>query len=84
MQTPTTAEFNTAIEVLKKYAERRNEQASHSMIQMPESRLGVDYAARIQSQTIGQISHIENVAEQVKNWRDEVFQQPDQTNFRHV
>ena len=84
MQTPTTAEFNTAIEVLKKYAERLNEQATHSVIQMPESRLGVDYAARIQSQTIGQIGQIETVAAQVKNWRDEVFQQPDQTNFRHV
>ena len=84
MQTPTPAQIKTAIEVLKKYAERLNEQADHSVIQMPESRLGVDYAARIQSQTIGQISHIENVAEQVKNWRNEVFQQPDQTNLRHV
>ena len=84
MQTPTTAEFNTAIEVLKKYAERLNEQTAHSIIHMPESRLGVDYVARIQSQTIGQISHIETVAEQVKNWRNEVLQQPDQTNFRHV
>jgi hypothetical protein len=84
MQSPTTAEFNIAIEVLKKYAERLNEQATHSMIQMPESRLGVDYAARIQTQTIGQISQIETVAAQVKNWRDEIFQQPDQPNFRHV
>jgi hypothetical protein len=84
MQTPTTVEFNTAIEVLKKYAERLNEQAAHSMIQMPESRLGVDYAARIQSQTIGQIGQIETIAAQVKNWRDEIFQQPDHTNFRHV
>ena len=84
MQTSTTAEFNTAIEVLKKYAERLNEQAAHFMIQMPESRLGVDYAARIQSQTIGQIGQIETIAAQVKNWRDEIFQQPDHTNFRHV
>ena len=84
MQTPTTAEFNNAIEVLKKYAERLNEQTTHSLIQMPDSRLGADSAARIQSQTIGQISHIENVAEQVKNWRDEIFQQSDQPNFRHV
>jgi hypothetical protein len=84
MQTPTTAEFNTTIKVLKKYAERLNEQAAHSMIQMSESRLDVGYAARIQSQTIGQISHIENVAAQVKNWRDEIFQQSDQPNFRHV
>ena len=84
MQIPTKAEFNTAIEVLKKYAERLNEQAAHSMIQMPESCLGVDYAARIQSQTIGQIGQIETVAAQVKNWRDEIFQQADQTNSRHV
>ena len=84
MQTPTTSEFNTAIEALKKYAERLNEQATHSVIQRSESRLGVDYAARIQSQTIGQISHIETVAEQVKNWRDEIFHQSDQSNFRHV
>jgi hypothetical protein len=77
MQTPTTAEFDTAIEVLKKHAEHLNEQAAHSMIQMPESRLGVDYAARIQSQTIGQIGQIETVAVQIKNWRDEIFQQPD-------
>jgi hypothetical protein len=74
MQTPTTAEFNTAIEVLKKYAERRNEQAAHSMIQIPESRLGVDYAARIQSQTIGQISNVEAVAAQLTNWLDEIIQ----------
>jgi hypothetical protein len=74
MQTPTTAEFNTAIEVLKKYAERLNEQAAHSMIQMPESRLGVDYAARIQSQSIGQISNVEALATQLTNWLDEIIQ----------
>ena len=74
MQIPTKAEFNTAIEVLKKYAERLNEQAAHFMIQMPESRLGADYSARIQSQAIGQISHIEAVAAQLTNWLDEIIQ----------
>ena len=44
------------------------------MIQMPESCLGADYAARIQSQTSGQISHIEAVAAQVTNWLDEIIQ----------
>jgi hypothetical protein len=71
MQTPIPVQIKTAIEVLKQYAERLNEQATHSVIQMPESGLGADYAARIQSQTIGQISHIENVAAQLKNGRDE-------------
>jgi hypothetical protein len=84
MQTPTTAEFNIAIDVLKKYAERLNDQATHSVIQMPESGLGVDYATRIQSQTIGQIGQIGTVAARVENWRDEIFQQSDQPNFRHV
>ena len=74
MQTTTTAEFNTAIEVLKKYAECLNEQAAHSMIQMPESCLGADYVARIQSQTSGQISYIEAVAAQLTNWVDEFIQ----------
>jgi hypothetical protein len=47
MPTTTTAQLRTAIEVLNKLAERLNEQAAHSVIQMPESRLGDDYATRI-------------------------------------
>ena len=74
MQTPTPVQIKTAIEVLKKYAGRLNEQATHSVIQMPESRLGADYAAHIQSQSIGQISHIEAVAAQLTNWLDEIIQ----------
>jgi hypothetical protein len=41
---------------------------------MPESRLGADYAARIQSQTIGQISHVEAVAARLTDWLDEIIQ----------
>ena len=74
MQAPTPAQIKTAIEVLKKYAERLNEQATHSVIQMPESRLGTNYATRIQSQSIGQISHVEAVAAQLTNWLDEIIQ----------
>jgi hypothetical protein len=74
MQTPTPVQIKTAIKVLKMYAERLNEQSTHSVIQMPESRLGADYAARIQSQTVGQISHIEAVSAQLTNWLDEIIQ----------
>jgi hypothetical protein len=74
MQTPTPLQIKTAIEVLKKYAERLNEQATHSVIQMPESGLGAEYAARIQSQTIGQTSHVEAVAVQLTNWLDAIIQ----------
>jgi hypothetical protein len=41
---------------------------------MPESRLGADYSARIQSQAIGQISHIEALSAQLANWMDEIIQ----------
>lgn len=74
MQTPTPVQIKTAIKVLKMYAERLNEQATHSVIQMPESRLGADYSARIQSQAIGQISHIEALSAQLANWMDEIIQ----------
>jgi hypothetical protein len=74
MQTPTPIQIKTAIKVLKMYAERLNEQATHSVIQMPESRLGADSATRIQSQTIGQISNVEAVAAQLTNWLDEIIQ----------
>jgi len=74
MQTPTPVQIKTAIKVLKMYAERLNEQATHSVIQMPESRMGADYSARIQSQAIGQISHIDAVAAQLTNWMDEIIQ----------
>ena len=74
MQTPTPVQIKTAIEVLKKYAERLNEQATHSVIQMSESRLGTNYATHIQSQSIGQISHVEAVAAQLTNWLDEIIQ----------
>ena len=74
MQTPTPVQIKTAIKVLKMYAERLNEQATHSVIKLPESRLGADYAARIQSQTIGQISHVEAVAARLTDWLHEIIQ----------
>jgi hypothetical protein len=40
--------------MLNKPAERLNEQTAHSVIQMPESRLGDDYTTRIESRTIEQ------------------------------
>jgi hypothetical protein len=75
MLTPTTAELLNAIEVLKKLGERINTHAAHSVMQMPESSLGDNYAGRIQAQAIEQTSRIETVAEQLKNWREELIQQ---------
>jgi len=48
MQTPTTAQLRTAIEVLKKLGERIDKHATHSLMQLPDTRLGDDHAARIE------------------------------------
>jgi hypothetical protein len=75
---PTTAELRTAIEVLKALDQRLNEQAAHSVMQLPETDLGDRYAAHIEARTIEQTSHIEKVSMQLQNWREELLQQQNQ------
>src|SRR6266571_135984 len=75
MQTPTTAQLRTAIEVLKKLEERIDNHGTHSLVQLPATRLGDDYAARIEWQTIEQIARLKTVMAQLESWRDELRQQ---------
>ena len=75
MLTPSTSELFTAIEVLRKLGLRINEHATHSVLQMSDSSLGEHYAGRIGVNAIEQTSRIQIVAEQLKNWRDELLQQ---------
>jgi hypothetical protein len=75
MLTPTTSELFTAIEVLRKLGLRINEHATHSVLQMSDSSLGEHYAGRIGVNAIEQTSRIDGVAEQLKNWREELLQQ---------
>jgi len=84
MQTPTTAELRTAIEVLTKLGERLNTHAEHSVMQLSESQLGAHYAGRIESGAIEQTTRIEAVATQLKNWRDELLQQEGQCVSHNV
>src|SRR5437016_5640759 len=74
MQTPTTTQLRTAIEVLKKLEERLDTHATHNVMQLPDTRLGDDYA-RIESQTIEQIARLKTVMGQLESWRDELRQQ---------
>ena len=46
------------MEVLKKLGERIKAHAAHSVMQLPDSDLGADYAARIEARTIEQTSGI--------------------------
>lgn len=75
MQTPTTAQIRTAIEVLKKFGEHINTNAANEAIGLHESQHSNQQAARIGSRTIEQTSRIETVAAQLENWRDELVQQ---------
>ena len=84
MQTPTTAELLNAIEVLKKLGERINTDAAHSVIQLPDTSLGDHYGGRIEVRAIEQTSRIETVAEQLKNWRDELLEQRKQNLSQSV
>ena len=84
MQTPTTAQLRTAIEVLNKLGERLNTHAEHSVMQLAESPLGTHYAGSIQVSAIEQTTRIESVATQLKNWRDELLEQRRQCVSHHV
>ena len=84
MQTPTTAQLRTAIEVLTKLGERLNTHAEHSVMQLSESPLGAHYAGRIEVGAIEQTGRIEAVATQLKDWRDELLQQERQCISHHV
>ncbi len=84
MQTPTTAQIRTTIEVLKRLDKRLNEHATHSLNQLPESALGGQYAARIESSAIEQTSRIKVVAAQLERWRDEMLEQRRQCVSHHV
>ena len=74
MRTPTTAQVRTAIEVLKKLEERIDDHATFNTMQSPDARSGDDTAARIEAQTIEQISRVKTVVAQLESWRDELRQ----------
>ena len=74
MRTPTTAQLRTAIEMLKKLGERIDKHANHSLMQLPDTRLGDDNAGRVESQTIEQIARLKTVMAQLEAWRDELRQ----------
>ncbi|MGI8966185.1 MAG: hypothetical protein ACR2H1_08890 [Limisphaerales bacterium] len=84
MQTPTTAHIRTAIEVLTKLGERLNTHGKHSVMQLSESSLGAHYAGRIEVRAIEQITRIEAVGTQLRNWRDEMLEQRRQCVGHHV
>lgn len=84
MRSPTPFEIRTAIQVLQKLTERINTHAAHFATQLPDTRLGSDYAAQSGARAIDQSTRIESVKSQLENWRDELVQQRKQCVSNHV
>jgi hypothetical protein len=84
MQTPSTAQIRTAIEVLKKFGEHINHNAVNTMVELSDSQLHDQQPGRIEARTIEQTTRIETVAAQLESWRNELLQQGRQCVSHHV
>ena len=84
MQTPTTSQLRTTIEVLNKLGERLNQRASDSAMQLRESPFGQHQAGRVEVNVIEQTSRIQSVAAQLERWREELVQQRRHCASYHV
>ena len=84
MQTPTSAEIRTAIQVLKRFGEHINHNATKVIIDLPETRFGEHVAARAKVASIEQVTRIQAVAEQLEKWRDDLLHERRQCVAHHV
>jgi hypothetical protein len=84
MQTPSTVQLRTAIQVLKMFGEHLNNQASNTAIELAESHQSSHYAERIEAGTIEQTTRIETVAAQLEKWRDKLVHERRQCVSNHI
>ncbi len=84
MQTPSTAQLHTAIEVLKKFGEHINRNAEDMVVQLPDTHFGDRFAARVGVAKIEQVTRIQTVVGQLEKWRAELLQQQSQCVSHHV
>lgn len=84
MQSPTTAQLRTAIDVLKMLGERINNNAANAVMDLPEAQCYDRHAANIEARSIEQISRIETVTAQLEQWRNQLQQQTRQCVTHHL
>jgi len=84
MQTPTSTQLRTAIEVLKMLGERINNNAANAVMELPEAQHYDRHAANIEARSIEQISRIETVTGQLEDWRNQLQQQKRQCVSNHI
>jgi hypothetical protein len=84
MQTPTTIQIRTAIEVLQKLGERINEHATRSLRQIPPSSVSGQLAGQISVNAKAQTEQVKDIAGLLKTWQIQLEQQQRQTVSHHV
>jgi len=84
MQTPTTAQIRTAIEVLRKFGEHINHNAADLVVQLPYTHFGDHCAARVEVLKIEQVRRIQTLTAQLESWRDQLLEARRQCVSHHV
>lgn len=74
MKTPSPGEIRTAIKVLEAYRDKLHVEATHSIVELPETSLGIHYAGRIGSQTLERTGRIEEIVTRLNEWRETLRQ----------
>jgi hypothetical protein len=84
MQTPTTAQIRTAIEVLEKLGERINEFAARSVRQIPRSNVAGQLVGQIGMNAMEQTKQVEAITGFLQTWHSQLEQQRRQNVSQHV
>jgi hypothetical protein len=84
MQTPTTIQIRTAIEVLQKLGERIKEHAASSVRQMPSSHQAGLLLGQITVNATEQTKQVEAITGQLQAWHTELEQRRRQNISYHV
>ena len=84
MQTPTTIQIRTAIEVLQKLGERINEHAARSVRQIPPSSVSGQLAGQISVNAMEQTKQVGGITELLQSWHGELEHRRKQTTSYHV
>lgn len=74
MRTPSASEIRTAVKVLEALRDQVQIAAAHSIVEMPETSLGVQYAGRISSRTLEQSGRIDEIVTRLNEWRESLKQ----------
>ena len=84
MQTPTTADLCTTIQVLDKLAERINAHAAQSVRQIPPSSVSGQLAGQIGVNAMEQNNQVKEITRLLQTWKIELEQRRRQNVFHHV